>query len=158
MGFRTRESENTMDANERLVIIEEIKQLKARYFRFLDCKDWNGWRNGVLAHDAELLVPEETDHVFRGAETIIDFVNGFLRDAKTIHHGHMPEITIESPTKARGVWAMEDNIFFPDGQLLKDKYRKLQGYGHYHENYSLEDNGWRIKRLLLTRLYLMHIE
>jgi hypothetical protein len=57
----------------------------------------------------------------------------------------MPEIEITSPTTARGVWAMEDMLRWPDG-------RELHGYGHYHETYERTDDGWRIKTLTLTRL------
>ncbi|MDT5245538.1 MAG: hypothetical protein QOD36_2914, partial [Mycobacterium sp.] len=37
-----------MDDATRLLEIEAIKQLKARYCRFLDTKDWQAWR-GVFA-------------------------------------------------------------------------------------------------------------
>ena len=40
-----------MDDLERLVAIEEIKQLKARYFRCMDTKDWEGFAE-VFAPDA----------------------------------------------------------------------------------------------------------
>ena len=38
-----------MDTVERLDAIEAIKQLKARYFRCMDTKDWDGLRAGVRA-------------------------------------------------------------------------------------------------------------
>ena len=41
----------------RLLDIEEIKRLKARYFRTLDHKDWDGFGR-VFARDAVLEVPE----------------------------------------------------------------------------------------------------
>ena len=29
---------------EKLAAAEEIKQLKARYYRYMDTKQWSGWR------------------------------------------------------------------------------------------------------------------
>jgi len=37
-------AEEMMNEIERMVAIEEIKQLKARYFRCLDTKDWLGYQ------------------------------------------------------------------------------------------------------------------
>ncbi len=50
----------------------------------------------------------------------------------TVHHGHMPEITLLSDTTARGIWAMEDKLWWPEGSPLVH----LHGYGHYHETYE----------------------
>ena len=63
----------------------------------------------------------------------------------TVHHGHMPEIEVTSPTTATGVWAMEDRLRWPDGS-------ELLGFGHYHEAYEKVDGSWRIKSSTLTRL------
>ena len=48
-----------MDAAEELLAIEQIKQLKARYFRCMDTKDWDGLR-AVFAPNAVLDVTGET--------------------------------------------------------------------------------------------------
>ena len=71
-------------------------------------------------------------------------------DVTTVHHGHMPEIEILSPTTARGVWAMEDKLRWPEGSPIQT----MHGYGHYHETYELVDGAWRISTLTLTRLRL----
>jgi hypothetical protein len=75
------------------------------------------------------------------------FLEPTLRDAVTIHHGHMPEIEVVSPSTARGVWALQDIIVWPDGS-------RLHGYGHYHETYEKSDGQWRIKTSTLTRLHM----
>jgi len=68
----------------------------------------------------------------------------------TVHHGHMPEITITTETTATGIWSMEDKLIWRDGS-------RLHGYGHYHETYRKEADGeWRIATLDLTRLRLDH--
>ena len=68
-----------------------------------------------------------------------------LAEAVTVHHGHMPEIMLTGPDTARGIWAMEDVVEFPDGH-------KLSGFGHYHETYVRVGSDWRIATLHLTRL------
>jgi hypothetical protein len=73
-----------------------------------------------------------------------------LRDVVTVHHGHMPEIEITSPTTATGIWAMEDHLRFPPGARL----RELHGYGHYHETYVKLEGEWRIQSTKLVRLRL----
>jgi hypothetical protein len=69
-----------------------------------------------------------------------------LAGATTVHHGHMPEIELTSPTTATGVWALHDIVIWPDGT-------RLDGYGHYHETYEKRDGEWRIKTSTLTRLH-----
>jgi hypothetical protein len=73
------------------------------------------------------------------------FLLGVIGDVVTVHHGHTPEIELTSATTARGIWAMEDMLRWPDG-------REMHGYGHYHETYELVEDAWRIKTSTLTRL------
>lgn len=139
---------------ERLVAIEEIKQLKARYFRFMDTKDWAGLET-VFAPDAEFDMRSEAHDRSRAAESLVTgaariaaFMRNAVHDLNTVHHGHMPEIDITSPTTARGIWAMEDLIRWPEGSATTS----LHGFGHYHETYERVDGRWLIRSLRLTRL------
>jgi hypothetical protein len=75
-------------------------------------------------------------------------VSGILESVVTVHHGHMPELRLTSPTTATGVWAMEDELWWPEGSPI----RHLHGYGHYHETYAKTPAGWRISSMRLTRL------
>ena len=136
-----------MDAVERLEAIEEIKLLKARYFRCMDTKDWAGYAQ-VFAPDAVMDMTSEGAGVTTGNREIAAFVQGVVGDVTTVHHGHMPEIEITSPTTATGIWAMEDKLRWPDGAPMGS----MHGYGHYHETYQKVDGGWRIKTLELRRL------
>lgn len=138
------------DANmlQRLADIEAIKQLKARYFRLMDQKNWDDWAM-VFAQDAHLVVPEGgVDE--RGRAAVVASVSGVLEGVRTVHHGHMPEIEITGVDTARGTWAMFDYVEFPpnaNGERLG-----LQGFGHYTEQYVREDGEWRIASLHLSRL------
>lgn len=135
------------DELERLVAVEAITRLKARYFRSMDTKDWTGFAN-VFAPDAVMDMQEEAGAVIEGAEEIAAFVSGSVDDVVTVHHGHMPEITLESETEATGIWAMEDTLEWPPGSPIVS----MHGSGHYHERYVRLDGEWRIAHLRLSRL------
>jgi len=126
--------------------VESIKQLKARYFRTMDTKDWAGMRE-VFADDVVMDTTESGGSVIAGADEFLAFLQEALAGATTVHQGHMPEIELTSPTTATGIWALEDLIVWPNGG-------RLEGYGHYHETYELVDGAWRIKTSTLTRLHM----
>ena len=138
-----------MDEIERMTAIEDIRRLKARYFRCLDTKDWDGFRD-VFAADAEMdMRPEAGERgLVHGNQAIADFVRGVVGDVETVHHGHMPEIDLSSATTATGVWAMEDLLRWPAGGRLTS----MHGWGHYHETYIKAGDAWLIQTLTLTRL------
>ncbi len=124
--------------------IEAIKQVKARYFRTMDTKDWAGMRQ-VFTDDVVVDTTESGGNVVSGADAFLSFLRETLADVTTVHQGHMPEIALTSPTTAAGVWAMEDMLRWLDGN-------ELHGYGHYHETYEKVDGAWHIKTTRLTRL------
>jgi len=135
--------------------LEAIRQLKARYCRFLDAKDAKSWRN---VFTADVVVTLDMAVSTRGADPMtappVEGVNNFvpmvlggLENAATMHHCHTPEITLTSPETATGIWAMEDWIIFGNGN-------ELHGAGHYRETYEKQDGSWRIKTLHLTRTIL----
>lgn len=124
--------------------IEQIKKLKARYFRLMDMKLWEEWGK-VFTEDATVRVITEQYEVFwEGRQQIVTTNSLSLNNVTTVHQGHMPEIEMTSEATATGIWAMSDYLVFPSGAL--------NGYGHYREEYVKEDGQWKIKRLLLTRL------
>ena len=125
--------------------LEAIRQLKASYFRCMDNKDWAGMRQ-VFAPDVHIDMEAEGGGVHDDVESFFTMLEAAIGDVTTVHHGHMPEIDITSPTTATGIWAMEDMLRWPDGT-------EMHGYGHYHETYvKLDNEGWRIKSMTLTRL------
>jgi len=133
---------------QRLLDVEEIKQLKARYFRSLDHKNWDEFGQ-VFARDAVLEVPE-ADMTRHGRAAIVESVSGLLEGTRTVHHGHMPEIELTGADTARGTWAMFDYVEWPAPD--PETRVGIQGYGHYLEEYVREDGHWRISRSHLARL------
>ena len=139
----------TLSAAERLLELEAIKQLKARYFRLMDTKQWLPFSQ-VFTDDVVVDVSHDKQtpaHTIRGRADVVDFIRKAVGKATTVHHGHMPEIELLSPTEARGIWAMYDYVEFKPS-------RGIRGYGHYHEEYRKEKGGWRIRALKLTRIRL----
>jgi hypothetical protein len=124
--------------------LEALKQLKARYCRTMDTKDWAGMRK-VFTDNVIVDSSDSGGNVMTGADEFLAFLQGAIGDAVTVHHCHTPEIELTSPTTASGVWAMEDMLRWPNGT-------ELHGYGHYHEVYEKREGVWRIASTRLTRL------
>src|SRR5712691_3739618 len=98
---------------DELVAIEEIRSLKARYFRHMDTKDWEAFADEFTADAIMDTSGEAGGGVIEGRREIVSFVRNAIREVTTVHHGHMPEINIVSPTEATGIWAMEDMLRWP---------------------------------------------
>ena len=145
---------------ETLAAVEEIKKLKARYFRLVDTREWEQMAALFTPEiEVELETPDGPISL-QGAAQFIDVIRSGLAGCISVHHGHMPEIEIHLPDRASGVWAMEDRLEWPASGLAP--VRRLHGFGHYRETY-LKDAGragsyvgpsgqWRIETLKLTRL------
>ncbi|BBZ24377.1 nuclear transport factor 2 family protein [Mycolicibacter hiberniae] len=124
--------------------IEAIKRLKSRYCRYLDTKDWAAWR-ALFTDDFVSDTSAAGGKVVTGADAFVAFTRKSLRGQPTVHQVHAPDIELDSPTTAHGVWALEDVVRLGPGI-------NLRGYGHYTETYVKADDQWRIASSTLTRL------
>jgi SnoaL-like domain len=136
---------------ERLLAIEAIKQVKAKYFYGLDHRDWQLWRDEVWAPDGRLEVPEAEMNV-QPLDSVIEWVAKSTGDQVSVHHGHTPIIEFEADDCAKVIWVMEDRLYRTPEHPLADGSTYLHGFGHYHETYVRLDCGWRIQASRLTRL------
>ncbi|MEU1542011.1 nuclear transport factor 2 family protein [Actinacidiphila glaucinigra] len=133
---------------QRLEDIEDIHQLKARYFRFVDEKK----------HDqlAALFTPHAklvTDGItWKSPQEFAHTIRDLTGAAPSAHSGAMPEIKITGPNTASGIWSMEDILTFPAGK--KDAPEGHNGYGQYRETYRKVHGKWLIDSVLLTRFYM----
>ena len=147
---------------ERLIDIESIKNLKARYFRAIDEKNWELLR-AVFHDDVELdyrgaatdafgnnLIPDATVSVVHGADEGVKTVSGSLVGIRSVHHGHMPEIEIISKGLARAIWPMYDLLIFPPESAIST----LVGHGQYFEEYLKVAGDWKIRKLRLKRFHV----
>lgn len=129
--------------------IEQIKQLKARYFRLLDTKDWDGFAD-LFTDDCEHVLPSTASERPRSNDEYLDMLRSTMSSGVTVHHGHMPEITITGPDEASGIWAMSDDI---DVRGQGGVSIRLRGQGHYFETYRrCPDGVWRISSKRNVRL------
>ena len=143
-------SSGVADALERLLALEEIRALQAAYWHVLDGKEWDEMA-GLFAPDAVMDFPGDRGGRTRGAGNCVAFIRERVGAAVTVHHGHTPQITFESPDLARGRWAMEDLIRWPEDAPLRG-VRALHGRGHYHNTYVRSGGRWWISRTSVTRL------
>ncbi|MBU6206770.1 MAG: SgcJ/EcaC family oxidoreductase [Alphaproteobacteria bacterium] len=121
-----------------------ITEVKARYCRCLDTKDWAGYAD-VFTEDAVLDTTGAGGKRIEGRDAAVDYVRSSITDdVITTHHVHAPEISIDGDT-ATVIWAMQDRNIWPNG-------RTLLGFGHYHERYVRQDGQWRIAESRLTRI------
>jgi hypothetical protein len=135
---------------EMLWDIEQIKQLKARYFRFIDTKDWDAFRD-LFTEDCKHWLPQESAKPYVTNEEYFRDLPQQLGNGVTTHHGHMPEITLLNAAEAEGVWAMFDYVQVD----IAGTRVSIKGYGHYFETYRKGDDGkWRISSKRNVRLRL----
>ena len=102
-----------------LLEIESIRQLKARYCRYLDAKDWVAWRN-LLTDDFATDLADVGGAVINGADVFVAFCRMTLGRSPhpTVHQVHAPEIALTSATTATGVWALNDVVRLAPGLTL----------------------------------------
>ncbi|MFF3514370.1 nuclear transport factor 2 family protein [Streptomyces sp. NPDC002573] len=148
-----------MDAVERLSIIEAVRRVMARYVRHADHQQWQEL--------ASLFTPDGTFTPYQldgsawvrmeGREQIVAAVGAAGGPGTVlIHHLFSDEIDVESPTSARGIWAMEDIITKPENAEVSEAFpfKAMHGFGHYHARFVKVDGSWFIAELELPRLRL----
>jgi len=127
--------------------IELIKQLKARYFRFLDTRNLGGLRT-VFTDDATAhFKSRDYDFKLEGWPALEAFYRkSFTPNSFGMHNGHHPEITVDGDT-ASGIWYLQD-IF-----VQLEHNQTVMGSALYHDEYRREDGEWRIAATGYERLW-----
>jgi len=131
----------------RLEAVEAIKQLKYRYFRYLDCKRWDDLA-ACFTEDATTAY-DSGKYALAGRATIIGFLHGALGSHEIVssHHGHNPEIRILGEHGAEGTWYLEDYLIF------RESNTRLRGAAFYEDRYVLEGNEWKIAHTGYVRVF-----
>lgn len=128
---------------ESLEAIEAIKTLKYRYWRACDGKDPQGFRDcfigvGAIIDYGDLGVFEDVEpmaeiftqvalHRVDGKHVIFD-----------MHHGMHPEISLTSPTTARGKWTLRFR------QINLVEQTESLKTGEYFDEYLFVDGHWKM--------------
>lgn len=142
-----------MSTLDKLVALEDIRHLKARRILALDSQDWATYE---ALHAAYHVSDNEGEPRYEGArlntQRLMDMHEQMGHSLITVHHVHSPLIELSSPTTASGIWAMEDRLFWQQG----DEEHWLRGYGFYHETYENCEGQWLFtsRRLKRTRVML----
>lgn len=139
-------------AVQRLLDIEEIKNLKARYFRCVDLHHWDEFAE-LFTEDLTIDFAESTSKPMTRDEFVAS-VQRHFEGAVSVHHGHLAEIEILSETTARAMWPMFDLVETPPDS----GYESHTGYGHYTEEYRKVDGRWRIAKTRLSRIKRVVLE
>jgi len=126
---------NELSAIAKLSALEEIRLLKARRDRAADTKDWALYES-LHAPDHR---SENGDYgTWHTASEMIANVSRSMANLITMHHSHTPEIEFESPTRARGIWAMTGLSLWVQGE----EQHWFRAFGHYFETYGYRGDRW----------------
>jgi hypothetical protein len=133
---------------QQLSDLEEIRQLKHRYFRCID-----------TGNETELatLFTEDVSIDLRGGgyrlqvqgrKEMVDFIaSSFNSDVIAQHHGHSPEIAFVSEDAATGLWYLEDRFIDPARGI------DTIGTAFYKDRYVRSDGVWKIAASEYDRVY-----
>ncbi len=132
---------------QQLVDLEAIKQLKFRYLRHLDLKEWDALL-GCFSEDARAAYADG-QYSFRGRDAIVNFLREVLGSTErlSLHRCHHPEISFVGPDRARGCWALDDLVIDgPSGTVL-------QGAAYYEDEYERVAGEWKIRFTSYRRVF-----
>ncbi|WP_252575520.1 nuclear transport factor 2 family protein [Pseudarthrobacter cellobiosi] len=124
---------------------EDVRRLKARYFRYIYLKRWSDLRT-LFSVDTEILgfsfSPADPD-------TFVEAVSAYMSGMVSIHQAFMPQLERQSDDSIRGIWSMFDQLTWePDSREYQGfdvpGMWEIRGYGHYEEEYVRTAEGWRI--------------
>jgi hypothetical protein len=114
--------------------VRAICELKYRYLRTLDSKDWDGFE--------ECFVPEATGDynglVFDDRAALVAYMRDHLGDGLiTLHQAHHPEIEVTGDS-ATGRWYLYDRV------IVEALHFMLEGGAFYSDRYVRAPHGWRV--------------
>ncbi|KRO34416.1 MAG: hypothetical protein ABS21_05210 [SAR86 cluster bacterium BACL1 MAG-121105-bin34] len=137
-----------MDQLQKLLDIEEIKNLKHRYFRAIDMADFD-LLDSIFTED---ITVDYRGGTYRwesqGKQKITDsFRYSFHDQACAMHTGHHPEIDVLSETEAHGKWYLQDIFYNLDHNTV------TQGTALYLDKYIKVDGSWLISHSEYDRIW-----
>jgi SnoaL-like domain len=139
---------------QRLLDTQALNELKARYCIYLDTNQWDAFRD-LFAED---LVLEGTSKTGITRDQFVDGVAAGL-SIPTAHQILPGTFEWIDETHVRAVFAMRDELIFPEGDPRHEGLPRLIGFGHYEEELRKENGGvWRICFLRLASLFTRRYE
>jgi hypothetical protein len=128
--------------------IDEIKQVKYRYLRALDTKDWDEFTDTLTEDVTGDYGPSVGAELhFTDRKTLVDFMRTSLGpEIITEHRVTHPEIT-QDGDEASATWYLQDRVIAPDFNFM------LIGAAFYHDRYRRASDGWKICATGYDRTY-----
>jgi hypothetical protein len=140
-----------------LIEFHSISQLKFRYVRALDTHDW------------ELMERCLTENAFawfsggkfkqQGRRQIVAFLRELIPASLVSSHIVVhPELTLTGPSTAKGIWRMQDIIYFiePNPVFAHGNIEggeEMTGAAYYHEEYEKSGDEWQISSIGFVRIF-----
>lgn len=148
-ALKTRLDRLTQQLTE-LRAIEDIRQLKYRYFRAMDMADMALLRTLIMPDfHFDLRGSQWRLHGTNANDFVAKMTLNFNANMATQHHGHHPEISLaDDGQSAVGIWYLQDIVHDTVSNNI------LFGTNFYDDHYILTTAGWRIASSQWSR----HIE
>jgi hypothetical protein len=127
--------------------VENIKKLKAKYWR---CCDQKLWEELATCFASDPYANYLDEHVFHSVEEIVAYLKADPQLSITaFHHGHNPEITLVGDAKAHGIWQFYVHIHMAS----KKANTTLTMAGYYEDEYIKDQGQWKIKTTKATATF-----
>lgn len=123
-------------------MLESVVDLKTRYCRWIDGKDWDRVASLFLPHAVLQFGPSDASAI-RGRLAIVRFLRRQLGQGSTLHEARDPELRAQEGDSVRVVWSMKDHVETP-------LYR-LEGAGFYEDLYEQTAVGWKVAQVRVHR-------
>ena len=133
---------------EQLSDLEEIRQLKARYFRCIDTGN-EAELATVFADDVSIDLRGGGYRLqVSGKDNMVNFIaSSFNSDVIAMHHGHTPEIAFTGPDHATGIWYLEDRF------INRERNEDTVGSALYRDHYVRTPDGWKVAHSEYDRVF-----
>lgn len=133
---------------QQLSDLEEIRQLKHRYFRCIDTGN-EAELMTVFAEDVSIDLRGGGYRLqVKGRDNMVAFIaSTFNSDIIAQHHGHSPEIWFTDDDTAKGIWYLEDRFINPT------RNEDTIGTALYRDDYVRTGEGWKVRHSEYDRVY-----
>jgi hypothetical protein len=128
--------------------VDDIKQVKYRYLRALDTKNWDEFE-ATLTEDVIGDYGESVgaEHHFTDRASLVEFMRTSMpANVITEHRVTHPEITVDGDA-ATATWYLQDRVIVADFNFM------LIGAAFYHDQYRRTSDGWKICATGYDRTY-----
>lgn len=129
---------------QRLQDIEEIRQLKARYFHACDQKQLGTMKD--CFSEGEILIDYGVVGIFNTREALMDLFEDKACHEHIVdtHHGQNAQIDWESPERATAIW----DLYFHQINTKAQTITQLSGF--YNDVFVNDGSGWKIQETIFN--------